>query len=790
MFKLNFKIALRNLIKNKTSSLINIGGLSVGLAACLMLVLYIFYERGYDGYYKGEHTIYQVMVNIQDLNGHKTRTIGLSANTIAATLKQEYPQVKEAGRLSELSKRLLANGKESVKINTRYADPAMLQILKLELVSGNMESALNEPNSILLSENSAKRLFGTTDVVNRIVKFEDQQDLKVTAVIRDLPANLTYRFEALAPWKLFENLNGWPAKPNWGNHSFYTLLTLNKDTKPEDFNQEIANTVQRHFPAAKEDLFIYPLEKLHLYGDFVHGKVSGGKIEQVRILSGLAIGILLIACINFINLATSQAQKRTKEVGIKKTIGASRSALIFQFLLESMILTTVSILISITIAELFLPWFNNLLEIHVRIDYLNPLNWLVIFGLVLTTGCLGGFYPALFLSGFSPVQSLRKPVTVGKGYALSLRQVLVIVQFSFAVILITATITIYKQLLFIKNRPLGYNTNALIEIPHEGLLYLKYDLLKTQLLASGAVTAVTHSSSGVTNKDSSIRGIEWENMSESGKLIDFDQIYTSYDFAKTMGLKILSGRDFSKAFASDSAAVMLSNKAVETMELKNPVGATILHQGQKKHVIGVFDDFIWGNRAAFGAPMIISYADGISETITMRLNPEKINAEGLNEISGIVKKINPGFPVDIKFVDSLNEAKLKDQVTLSSLSNLFGCLSVFISCLGLFGLSAYSAQQRTKEIGVRKILGASKTELMQLLTLSFLKLVCISIVISLPAAYLIMRQWIQKFDVQTPLSGWIYILTALFTLTIALFTVSWQTYRAAGTNPVNALKYE
>ena len=790
MFKLNFKIALRNLWRNRTSSLINIGGLAIGLSSCLLLMLYAGYELGYDRQYKNAGRIYQAMVNAYDENGSITKTHGSTQNALAPELKDRYPGVEQAARATDLYQRLVAYHGRSLKLNNRYADPDFLQIFDYEYISGSPEKALSEPNSILLTEHAAKRLFGTTDVVNRAVKFENQADLKVTAVIRDLPANVSYPFETLVPWKVYERLNTWVSRMNWGNHDFLTLVKLNPNANVAAINAELGGIVKRHMPAAKETIFIYPLTKLHLYGEFVNGKNTGGKIQQVRIFVGLALGILLIACINFMNLATAHAQKRAKEIGIKKTIGATKALLIFQFLLESLILTTVSILISIAVVELCIPWFNHLLDITIVIDYFDPVNWLVLLSVLLLTGFVAGSYPAFYLSSFNPVQALKKSLNFKHAYSLNLRQLLVIIQFSFAIVLIAATVTVYKQLQFIKDRPLGYNSDALVEITHEGLLYEKYELLKNRLLAEGAVVGVTQSSGSLTNRDGTIRDLQWEGMSAADKLIDFDQIYTTYDFIQTTGITLLAGRDFSKKFASDTAGILLSKKAVEAMGLKNPIGARIINQGESRTVIGVFNDMVWGDRTKFAVPMVITFEKGISEEITMRLNPAKSITGSTALIEHIVHELNPNFPVDIRFLDKLNEVKLKNEATLAKLSNVFGGLAIFISCLGLFGLSAFSIEQRTKEIGVRKVLGASVAELTTLLSLNFIKLVGIAIIIAMPAAYLLMDNWLDSVEVRTAMSWWIFILTAGFTLVIAMVTVSWQTYAAAKANPVKALKYE
>lgn len=790
MFKLNFKIAWRNIWKNSVSSFINVAGLSMGLTSCLLLLMYAHYEWKHDKQFDQSAHTYQAMTNLYDNNGQIVRTIGLTANVLAGTLKESFPEVVEVSRTTNLYDRLVAHEQQSLKVKSRYVDPSFLKVFNFEFIHGHPEVALAAPNSIVLTESTAMRLFGTTDVLNKGLTFENQAKLKVTGVIKDLPANITYGFESLTPWALFENLNDWPVKPNWGNKDFVTLMTLRPDGDIHALNAKLKGFVGRHDAVTKEDVFLYPFTKLHLYGDFVNGKSAGGQIQQMRLFVGLSFGILLIACINFINLATAHAKKRAKEVGVKKVIGASRRSLMYQFLLESFLLTAISMIIAIAFVELSLPWFNNLLDTKIDINYFDPYHVLVLFVFLVFTSGLAGFYPAFYLSRFNAMQAFKQPHRSPGLSGISLRQVMVVVQFSFAVMLIALTITIYKQLHTLKNRPLGYENQALVETPHEGLLYVKYDLLKTKLLSSAAVTAVTQASNSVTHKDSSIRGLLWEGMPESGKLVDFDQIYTTYDFLETTGINLLAGRDFKKEIASDTAALLLSSKAVKVMNLKQPLGAQIIYQGQKRHVVGVFEDIVWGDRGKFSAPMVIAYADGISDVITMRLNPEKPVAESTKTIKEILKTFNPHFPADIRFIDQLNEIKLKNERNLATLAQLFGALAISISCFGLYGLSAHSAVQRTKEIGVRKVLGASITELMQLLSFSFLKLVCMAIVVSFPLAYYLMKEWLAGFEVQTNISISIFLLTAGLTLLLSLITVSWQTYRAAVANPVNALKYE
>ncbi|HKG05663.1 MAG TPA: ABC transporter permease [Pedobacter sp.] len=792
MFRINLKIAFRNLLKSRTASLINISGLAIGLAASLMLLLYVQYQWSYDKQFGNTENTFQLMVNFYGADKSITGTGAQAPNTLAAVLKEETPEIEHISRVLWASRRLVANGQNSFKVESRYADPDLLRLFKFNYLSGNPEKAFDDPNSIVLTESTAIKLFGSSNVLNKTVRFENQANLRITAVVKDLPPNFTYGFEALAPWKLFENLNQWPAVPNWGNFSFFTLLTLKPGTAAGNVNQKIKTIIARHTGTKTIEAapFIYPLEKFHLYGHFTNGVDDGGQIEQVRIFIILALGILAVACINFMNLSTARSLKRAKEVGIRKTIGASRGSLVMQFLLESFILTILSVIIAVALVELLLPAFNTLLHTKLEMNYSSPRNWLGVTVLVLLTGFLAGSYPAFFLSSFSPVQTLKKAVTFKNKFGLNLRQALVITQFSFAILLIVATLILNQQLQHLRNRPLGYQTDALVQMPHEGNLYPKFDLFKERILRSGAVTALTQSSGSIAFQNSNVNGLEWKNMPQEGKKTSFDYIQTTHDFLKTNNIRLIAGRDFSKEHASDSSAVMLNETAVKLMGFKNPLGEQIMLNGQKRPVVGVFADVLWDEPTRSQNPMVISFNASNSDYITMRLNSARGIAENLQHISKITKEINPDFPVEITFVDSLVAEKVEHEEMLSILSNLFAGLCVFVSCLGLFGLSAFSAEQRTKEIGVRKVLGASISSIMTLLSVSFIKTVLIAMLLAMPVGYLVMDHWLMQFDYRISIGPSVFIISGLATMAIAILTVSWQAYRAAKSNPVEALKYE
>lgn len=790
MFKLNLKIALRNLWRNKTSSIINIIGLAAGLSACLLLLLYVNYERNFDRHFKDANKIYQVMTNFQDAAGKITSTGISPGNGIAMAIKAKIPEVEVITRIGGGDRSLIANKQTVLKRADLFADPDILKIFSYDFIVGNPATALNTPNSVILTAETAKLLFGTTDVLNKTVRYKNANDLTVTGVIKDLPANTSLRFDYLMSWSFFESINDYVKHPGWGDFSFLAMAKVNNPANIDLINSKVKKLFNETYTAQKSENFLFPLPDRHLYGEFLNGKSIGGEIERIYLFIALAFGILLVACINFMNMATAKSERRAKEVGIKKTIGATRGSLITQFLTEAMVLTMLSVLIAAAIVEVSLPLFNNLLDIKITIDYSNTGYWLGILAVALLTGLLSGTYPALFLSSFNPIQILKRKTSKEKLIPINLRQVLVVVQFSFAIMLIIATLVIYKQMQFIKNKPVGYNINLLAEMPQEGELVGKFELFKEQVLKTGAVTSVNEASRGMTDVGNWFYGFEWPGMEAKGKEIVFNRLETQYDFVKTSGVQLLAGRDFSRDFASDTAAVLLSSTAVKVMNIENPVGKTVKLFGNPLKVIGVFKDFNWDSPYHSGRQMVINFNKNPQGNINMQLNPDNSLSKNIALISAVAKNLNPTYPVEISFTNELYTKKLQSEKILGILANLFGSIAILISCLGLYGLVTYSAEQRTKEFGVRRVLGASVGNIMQLLSVSFLKMVFVAACIGVPLAYYLMNRWLNHFEFRTTISFLVVLISISGTAIIAFLTVGFQAYKAARANPVEALKYE
>ncbi|WP_029283741.1 ABC transporter permease [Pedobacter sp. R20-19] len=792
MFKLNLKIAIRNLWKNKTSSFINVIGLAIGLAACILLLLYVSYEWNYDKQAKNWENVYVAMTNVPGEGNKIAGTFNGSTTALGPLLKQNLPEAKYIARMNYGTKSLIANGEKSFKKDSKFAESDILKMYDYQFIYGDSKTALIHPLSVILTASTAKLLFGTTDVLNKSVRFQDKENLIVTGVIKDLPENSSNRFDFLMPWSFYEIVDASAKDLNWTNYSFVTMVMLNPDANIDLVNRKIEAMVKANTPqnSQSQPHFLYQASKMHLFGKFENGKAIGGDIEQIWLFMGLAFGILLIACINFMNMATAKSEKRAKEVGIKKTIGANRTSLIFQFLTESMVLTLVAVVMAIVLLEICLPAFNRLLNINLGISYFNTTSWMGILSIVMATGLIAGSYPAFYLSSFNPIQTLKRKIS-SKGFLnVSLRQVLVIGQFCFAIILIISTLVIYRQIQYIKNKPVGFDVNALVEIPQEGELKTKFDLFKTEILKSGVVTSMYQSSVSLSHHGRNFMDITWDGMTKPENTVMFNQVATSYDFIKTNGIKLLQGRDFSKDFASDTSAIMVSASAVKVFGYKNPIGKKVNLYGTNAHIIGVFNDYVWDSPYKSNNPQVIFLSSGQTGTITMRLNHVNNFQTSIETINRITKTFNPSYPTEITFINSLYQEKYKSEKTLGILSNLFGGLAIFVSCLGLFGLVAYSAEQRTKEFGVRKVLGASIANLMQLLSLSFIKMIAVAIVISIPISYYAMGRWLNNFEFHTHISWWIIPVATLGTLSMAIITVSFQAYKTAKANPVDALKYE
>jgi putative ABC transport system permease protein len=786
MFRLNLKIALRNLWRNKGFTLINLGGLAIGLASCMILLLYVAYEYGYDKQFTDYDKTY-VLYNNQK-TASETFSFMAFPGKLKDEIKEKVPGIARVSRLSYPEPMLVSYNQNNFKMNAVFGDPDFLKMFDYKVLKGNPNTFLNSVEGVILTETLAKNLFGNEDPINKVIKLDNKENLKVEGVIADRPKNSTLELDYIMSWKLYDKLNSWTKTSGWGNNYCMMFAQLRDNSSFNQTNNQLKGMIKAHEKDANGEPFMHPLSKWHLYDKFVNGQNVGGRIDQLRIFFLLAFCILLIACVNFMNLSTAKSEKRAREVGVRKAIGSSRNNLVGQFMFESVLLTTLSMLVAFVLIEVSLPYFNNLLGITLGINYNDYKFWSVFLGLTLITAIIAGSYPAFYLSSFDPVKVL-KGFKLSGGSSLSIRKFLVIFQFVFAACLIVCTAVIYQQLNYIKNKPIGYNKANLIQIPTEGEFSKKEkrEILKDELLKSGAITGFTEYSLSLTGGGNNTYGISWPGKNEKDKiLVNFR--FTNLDLTKTTGMEILQGRDFSKDFV-DTANVLVNEAMVKVMGMKNPVGKMI-DWDQPIRIIGVVKDYVMESPYQKAAPLLIAQNPNRASIIIMRLNDKNNITSSINHINEAIKRLNPSYPTEIKFVDDNFEKKFRNEKLLGTLSNWFGGFAIFISCLGLLGLALFMAEQRKKEISIRKVLGATTANILTLLNKDFIKLVAIANVIAFPLAYIIINKWLSGYEYRISISALPFIVAIGLSVIIAVLTVSIQSVKVAKANPVDALKYE
>jgi putative ABC transport system permease protein len=796
MIRNYFKIALRNLGKSKVYSFINIAGLAVGMAVALLIGLWINDEMSSNKHHKNFETLYQIKMH-QTFDGRRGTQDAIPYPT-GNELKSKYPDFEAVAMCDWGSNRSLVVGTEKFLKKGHFIGEDAIKMFSFQILDGDKDP-LREPYSIVLTKETAEALFGKNDPIGKTVKMDNLVDLKVTAVVAAQPKNATIQFEYLIPWTLQEKIYDWMKgqDSNWGNNSYQAFVQLKEGVSPEKTNAKISNLVLSHFQdnelmkkTIKPEVFIHPMSKWRLYSNFTEGVNSGGFIKYVRLFGIFGLFILIIACINFMNLSTARSEKRAKEVGVRKAVGSGREQLIAQFLSESLLITFIALFFSIVLVVVALPFFNSLTEKALRIEFGNPLLWGILLLFTLLTGLLAGSYPALYLSSFNPVRILKGVIHVGKNASLP-RQVLVIIQFSFSIVLMIGTIIIYQQIQHGKNRPIGFDNKGLISMGATANLIDKFEPLRNELLASGAVTAICKTNSPPGEIWSNNSGWEWKGSTPDEKGVIFTTVATSYDYAKTLDIKLIAGRDFSKEFVSDSNGVILNEAAVKRMKLKDPVGEIVKWNGKERRVVGVMTDIMLDSPFRAVSPATVVFEKDWVNCLNVRINPNLSSSEAIQRIKPIFDKYNPGFPFDYKFADTEYAKKFNYEELIGNLSAIVSLLAIFISCLGLFGLASFMAEQRTKEIGIRKVLGASVATLWGLLSKDFVKLVVISFIIAAPIAWYGMTVWLEDYkNYMIKMQPWVFIVVLVILVAITLLTVSYKAIRAALLNPVKSLRSE
>lgn len=781
-----FKIAWRNLLRKKGFSFLNISGLAIGIAAASLIIIWLLNEVSFDRFHANTDRIYNVYNAFK--NEGKINSWNTTPMVMAKAIQQDYPEVESVVRDHWPQQLLFTNGEKKLKVSGNCVDSGFLNMFSFPLIKGSPNTVLNNNYSVVITESLAKKLFGDEEPVGKTVMIDNKDNFTVTGVLKNLPNNTSFDFEYLIPWSYMRG-RGWTDE-FWSNNSTNTYVMLKKEASLASIAPKIKTLRSKYDEESpKMETFLYPLSRSYLYGRFDNGKESGGRIETIRLFAIIAAFIILIACINFMNLSTARSEKRAKEVGIRKVVGAEKKSLIGQFLAESILISFIAGLFALAIILIALPYFGDLVQKKLSLSFSDYRFWLAGIAVILFTGLLAGSYPALYLSSFKPVAVLKG--SFKKVHALvTPRKVLVVLQFTFAIMLIIGTIIVRQQLQNAQDRQTGYSKDNLVYSFLEGDIEKNYPIIKNELLGSGIAESVTKTSAPITEGWSNSWGFEWKGKDPNNKTV-LDRYCADDDICKTTGLQIVQGRDIDlDKYITDSTAIILNESAVKHMKFANPIGETIKDNDIEWHVVGVVKDFILKSPYRPVEPMVIEGAKGWFSVMQIKFSQTKTTAQNLAAAEKIFKKYNPNYPFEYTFVEEAYGKKFEDEKRTGKLAGLFAFLTIVISCLGLFGLASYMAENRVKEIGVRKVLGASVFGITKLLSKDFLTLVIISFVIAAPLSYWSMSKWLQDYPYRVSIQWWVFVLAAALAMLIALLTVSYQAIKAAVANPVKSLRTE
>jgi ABC-type antimicrobial peptide transport system permease subunit len=785
-----FKTTFRSLLKNKTYSFLNIFGLAVGIACAAFIFLWVEDELTFNHNFAKRDYLYHVMQNEKNDAGISTN--GSTPGPLAAALKADIPGIVNSGRLSWAMDELAVIDDKSIKENGMYADPSVLSMYALPFIYGNASAALNNPNDIVISESMSKKFFGNSNPVGKTIKMNAKAAYsvdglyKVTGVFKDLPSNCYYHFQWLSPYTTWEDANDW-LKP-WNNNLTETIVELSPTANPASINKKLKNYLSTKSDGNTNQCFLFNMNDWHLRGNFVNGVQDGGNIKYVKLFSTIAFIILLIACINFMNLATARSEQRAKEVGVLKVMGAGKKGLIGKFISESLLMSFISLLLAVGLLYLLMPYYNELVEKQLSVNLFNPVHLGCLLGIGLLTGLIAGSYPAFYLSSFNPVKVLKGIKVKTSVGTMFIRKGLVITQFTASVILIISTIIVYKQVQHIKNRNLGYNKDNLIYMDLQGNMKDHFNEIKHSLIATGYVENAATSLHDALHVYSYGDGFNWQGKNPNAKLPIHSNV-VSDEYLSTMHMKLVDGRDFYQGNI-DSTNVIINESMAKLMGKEGKIGSIITSGNYKLTVVGIIKDFIYNDVYGSGSPLIFFNGNYSATVMAVRFKPNVNLSQALQKTEAVMKSENPGFPFEYRFADKDFDSMFSSETLIGKLAGVFALLAIFISCLGLFGLAAYTAERRTKEIGIRKVLGASVTRLTGLLAKEFLQLVALSCLIAFPVAWWFMHDWLQDYAYRTTMQWWVFVSAGIAALFIALITVSFQAIKAAIANPVKSLRTE
>jgi putative ABC transport system permease protein len=789
MLKNYFITAYRNLLRNKGFAFINVAGLAIGIVCTALIFLWVEDEFSFDSSFANRENLY-IVKDSQTYDG-TTYVFDATPGPLAKAIKTEIPGTKNTARCTWETKLLLSAKDKTIYSHGDYVDEGFLSMFSLEFVKGNSRDAFKELYSLVLTEKTANKFFGATDVIGKTIKIDNDKEYIVSGVVKDLPANCSLHFDWLAPFKIFENQNTW--LDQWGSNSVITYVELLPNADLNSINNKLHNFVSLKMKGAIAKMSLYPMDRWRLYNSFdTGGNEKEGRIKFVKLFSLIAWIILIIACINFMNLATARSEKRAREVGVRKTLGSGRKELIVQFICESLMMAFFSGILAVFVIYLVLPSFNDLVQKQLELDLFSPTHFISLLLIILLCGLIAGSYPAFYLSSFNPIavlKGLKINVNSGVGF---IRKGLVVMQFSISVILIICTIIIYKQIKHVKSRDIGYQKEGLIYSNLQGNMGTHFDAIKNNLLQAGIVQNACLSSNQLLSLGSNTGDFTWQGKDVSKKvLITVESV--SPEYISTTGVTLKNGRDFYSNAKADSTNIIINESLARLIGKKEVLGSQLFRDGNdgpRYTVIGVIKDFIYNSMYAPAQPMIL-FSDPVNTNVlSIRFKKNIDLATSISQMEAIIKKETPGYPFEYRFMDEQFDKLFKTELLIGKLAGVFATLAIFISCLGLFGLAAYMAERRTKEISIRKILGASVSMLTLLLSKDFLKLVYISCIIAFPLSGWFMHGWLLEYEYHIKISGWIFVIAGLSAMLIALITVGFQAIKAAVANPVKSLRTE
>ncbi|HLX65580.1 MAG TPA: ABC transporter permease [Puia sp.] len=792
MFKNYFKTSWRNIIKEKGYSGFNILGLAVGMAVALMIGLWVRYQFSYDRFLPDYGQACRIMVRSSP-NGVAEAGGWATCLPLADAIRRDVPEVKYVAQADFGGLHSLMSGDKKLYSNGLFAGEDFLKIFRFQLLEGSAEEVLKEPASIVLTRSAAIALFGHADPINKTLRLDNLHEVKVTGVLADLPANSSLSFDYIIPFTFYVQTQDWIRQNlgNWNMDPIQTFVALQPNVPEEQAGAALRPIYKKYdqdgYKAEKLEAFIYPLKDWHLYSNFKNGVVSGGFIDYVRMFSIIGLLVLVIACINFTNLSIARSERRAREVGVRKAIGSLRKHIIFQFLMESVLITLIAFVVALMLVSISLPAFNSLTSTTIDVPWSSAPFWGVMLSYVLLTGLLAGSRPAFYLSSFRPVTVLKGALVSGRAATLP-RKILVVLQFTCSVALIISTVIVYQQIQYARNRPTGFLADRLIMTNASSDLDHNYAALKNDLMHTGLVASVTKATTPATDLYSAAGVDDWQGK-YAGESLGVANVGITDDYFKTLGMQLIKGRNFDRGMAEDTSDVILNEAAVRRMRFKDPINQVIFWNGHRKiRVIGVVKDALMVSPFTAAQPSFFFYNPSWSSSIMYRLAPGADAGAAIAAFAPIFSKYNPAYPYSYRFADESYAAKFSQEVLIGKLSGIFAVLATFVSCLGLLGLAAYVAQQRTKEIGIRKVLGASVAQLWVLLSREFVVLVVLSCLIAAPIAFYFMHGWLQTYDYRIGIGPGVFIASGAAAIVVTVLTMSLQAIKAALMNPVKSLR--